>query len=613
MTKTYLNLGAASRLNIEAIYFMKLTDFIAQYLVNVGIRHAFVLQGGAALHLIDSIEKNKDIESIPMQHEQACAMAADGYASVRGSIGCTIVTSGPGATNLLTGMACSYFDSIATIHICGNVASFRQSDHLGVRQYGFQETDIVSIAKPICKYVVRISSPESIINELPKAISIALSGRKGPVLVDIPDDFQRVELDNQVVESAFAAGLNFNHIYRKIKLEDVKKLVTKLSKACRPIVILGAGVDSANKRVEAVAFCRRFNLPFLTTWPLKGCSDHNEALNLGSFGTHSLRGNNIVLQNASYILSVGCRLDSRATAKLDSFAREAHISMIDIDGGEIEKFAILGLELDICLQGNCKDFFALVDVLPVIDIVFKGRSRDDWLKYIRKVRNQFNYLPIYELDMVNPYLAVELISQYIHENAVIVADTGTCLPLSLVYMQEKLGQRYVSSYNNTPMGYGLPAAIGASLVNGSDSPVLLMTGDGGLQMNIQELATLAKLNLPVTIIVFNNDGHCMIKQTQDDWLQSKYCASSVELGLPHINFTNVATAYGITAHRVESNEQLNRLMEREYNEATPRLIELMINSGFRYEPIIKYGNPLENMNPLISSDMVQEAMLITAY
>lgn len=585
---------------------MKLTDYIASYLAQLNIKHVFVLQGGAALHLIDSIEKHPSLSAIAMQHEQSCAMAADSYAKTHHVLGVTVATSGPGATNLLTGIASSYFDSVATLHITGNVASFRQSHKLGVRQYGFQETDIVSMAKPITKYAVQLNKPNDIITVLPEAIKAALSGRPGPVLIDIPDDFQREILDIKKIPFEAFNKSTLNH---KVIQENVfNNFIVSLKQAKKPLFILGAGCRNSSEQLISLA--TKLKIPFLSTWPLKGIANHDDELNLGNFGTHSLRGNNIVLQNCDFIISVGCRLDSKATAKLDTFAREAKIAMVDIDHNEIEKFAQLGKIINYQFPVSVQVFLDAFS-LHCKDLIEIFKNNDSWLNYITDVTQEFNYIPEYNHGGVNPYLAVELLSGVFCDDQNICVDTGTCLPLTLVYGKEKKGQQYISSYNNTPMGYALPASIGVALAK--EKEVFCIVGDGGLQMNIQELSTLNHLKLPVTIVVFNNSGHCMIKQTQDDWLDSNYFSADCNNGLPHINFSEVAKAYGIDSEKIENHEQLKLLVQRLHlrrDQKGPKLIELVINPNFRYEPIIKYGNPLENMSPELAYIKQKKAMLI---
>jgi acetolactate synthase-1/2/3 large subunit len=590
---------------------MKLTDFVAHFLASKGIDKVFAVQGGAALHLIDSIEKSAAISVVAMQHEQSSAMAADAYAKVRG-LGVTISTSGPGATNLITGIACSYFDSVPTVHITGNVASFRSSTKIGVRQYGFQETDIVSIVKPITKYAAQLTQPDDIFHILPKAFVIATSGRKGPVLIDIPDDFQRVELDDDLVKISLCQK-NFHANPVELTKENNNNIIDMakvLQLASRPLAVIGAGVRNIELSRKAIDFCEQQQIPYLITWPMKGITG-KQRLNLGVFGTHCMRGNNLAIQNADFIISLGCRLDSRATAKLDSFAREARIAMVDIDNTEITKFDYFGKKIDFGLNMELGAFFDAYQSL----VSYKIFETDSWINYLVEMKVKYNTVPDYTHHAVNPYTAIQAISEYFKEDQFIVVDTGTCLPLTLVYANEKKGQRYISSYNNTPMGYALPSSIGASLSKISKEFVICIAGDGGLQMNVQELATVKHLNLPMLIIVFNNFGHSMIKQTQDDWLNSEYYASSTLSGIPEINFSQVASAYGIESTRVDDNAALDLCLSEVFTKASqkPYLLELVISDDFRCEPIIKYGEPLEYISPMENRDEIDQDMLIDIY
>lgn len=590
---------------------MKLTDFVAQYIAKMGVHKVFAVQGGAALHLIDSLEKNDALNVVAMQHEQSSAMAADGYAK-SSKVGVTVSTSGPGATNLVTGIACSYFDSVATVHITGNVASFRCSTAIGVRQYGFQETDIVSIVKPITKFAVKLTCAQDILTMLPQAFDIAMSGRKGPVLVDIPDDFQREELDDRLVNNIFSKqeSLAYKPSFEPHVIDTVQQLILSLRQAKRPVVVIGAGAINDELKIQALDFCQKQNLPYLITWPVKGIGGEKQ-LNIGCFGTHCLRGNNLAIQNADFIISLGCRLDSRATAKLDGFARAAKIAMVDLDEKEIAKFDFFGKKIDFSLPISLQKFFILYQQ----STNYKPLSTEKWLNYIADMKHKYNQLPDFSLPNVNPYRAIQSMSSFFKEDQSIVIDTGTCLPLTMVYGNEKSGQRYISSFNNTPMGYALPSAIGVALSNNKVAQVICIAGDGGLQMNIQELATISHLGLPIFIIVFNNFGHSMIKQTQDDWLDSNYYASSSSSGLPELNFSNIAKAYGIDSTRVHNNSELDACFDELIIQQAhkPYLLELVINDNFRCEPIIKYGFPLEHISPVESIKQINDDLLVAPY
>ncbi|MDA7818273.1 thiamine pyrophosphate-binding protein [Sulfurimonas sp.] len=576
---------------------VKLSDYVIEYLIALKIEHVFVIQGGAVAHLINSIEKNEDIKYITCQHEQACAMAADAYSRTSKTIGVAMATSGPGATNLITGIANAYYDSIPVLYITGNVTSFRQSANMGIRQYGFQETDIVNIVKPITKYAIALEDPNDIDYVLSKAIFEANNKRKGPVLIDIPDDFQRLEIDKEGLKK-FINPVELK-IEERFAFTEIHNFL-KMSK--RPVLIFGSGIISSNSLELARQTTYDFNIPTVFSWPLKGMFNYNDDLNFGSFGTNSLRSGNFIVQNADLIIVIGNRLDTHATGKLDEFAREAKIVVVDIDENELKKFEHFGKKIDLKYCMDCKDF--LVD-FNKINYTF---DNNNWLEYCRGLKNKYYKDNLVSCKNISPGYFFEELSKIVSDNTVFIGDTGANLVYLFNGMKEKLGQKYISAFNNTPMGFAISASIGTALAN-KDKNIICCTGDGGLQMNIQELATIAYYNLPITIIVFNNRGHGMIKQTQDDWFNSKYSASSHQNGIPNLNFKDIAHSYGIDAVKIDSDKEVDSILsELKYDK--PFLIELIIDENLRINPMIQFGRPLEDMNPLLEREEFIDNMIV---
>ena len=317
---------------------MKLSDYVASFLAAQGIRCVFVITGGAVAHLIDSVAKNPNIDYICTQHEQAAAMAADACSRITGNIGAAIATSGPGATNLITGVCCAYYDSIPVIYITGQVATFRSSKGMGVRQLGFQEADIVNIFRPLTKYAVWIDDPRRIRYELEKATHIAKSGRPGPVLVDLPDDLQRVDIDPDELES-FVPEPENKDLHRLE--EQVESCIQLLENAKRPVVILGWGIRLGKAEKEAIEFVNKLGFPILPTWATMDMLPSNHPLVVGSFGFHGTRYGNFTVQNADLVLSIGSRLDTHLTGSpITTFAREAKKIVVDVDINELNKLSI---------------------------------------------------------------------------------------------------------------------------------------------------------------------------------------------------------------------------------------------------------------------------------
>ena len=325
----------------------KLSDYVADFLAAQDIRHVFVVTGGASIHILHSLHDRPGTEPICPHHEQAGAMAADGYARATGGIGCAVGTSGPGATNMITGISGAWFDSIPVLYLTGQVTTFRLKGESGVRQFGFQETEIIPMVRPITKYCVQLRDPRRIRYELEKAVQIARSGRPGPVLIDIPDDLQRafVDTDNLPAFERDAAA----PVPTPAK-EEIKRAVDLLLASERPVLIFGHGIRLSGAVAEARALADQCNVPVLTTWGAKDFFSASDRLNAGTFGTHGTRAGNFVVQNADFVLSIGARLSTRETGSpLSSWARGARTVVIDIDRAELNKFPAFDRKLDIAI------------------------------------------------------------------------------------------------------------------------------------------------------------------------------------------------------------------------------------------------------------------------
>jgi acetolactate synthase-1/2/3 large subunit len=585
---------------------MKLSDVVAAFLAENSIKHVFAISGGASLHLIHSIAETPGTSFVCPQHEQAGAMAADAYARVTGGLGCAVATSGPGATNLVTGICSSYYDSVPVLYLTGQVATFRSKGDTGVRQIGFQETDMVSICKTITKYAVLVTDPYRIRYELQKAVAIARSGRPGPVLVDIPDDLQRMDIDpSKLVEYSADEGPRAP----EVPPSAIAECVAAIKEAKRPVIVYGWGIHLAGAESEAVALARRTNLPVAMTWAALDLMPAKDPLAIGGFGTHGVRYANFAVQNADLILSVGSRLDTKATGTPPStFARDAKIIMVDIDPTEIGKFKKLGVHLHLAVNAEAKAFLgALIRGLGNE----AAPDRSAWLGRIADWKARYPAcLPAYAGEKrVNPYWLVKKLSEALQENEVIFSDTGCALAWMMQAFEFKAGQRFYHAFNNTPMGYGLPGAMGASFAK-AGSRIICITGDGSLQMNIQELATIVHHKLPVKIILINNHGHSMVQQTQEMWLNGKYYATSIEGGLSFPDFVAVARAYGFPAETLDLNSDIAPKLEQMLASEGPYFLNVEIDPKHRVIPQVKFGRPNEDADPLLERGEFMANMLI---
>lgn len=564
------------------------SEYIAEFIARMGSRHVFTLTGGACAFMIDAVGRHPDLDVICVQNEQAAAMAADAVWRVDRRIGVTMATSGPGATNLITGIACSYFDSIPSLHITGQVNQ-RESSALhgaNVRQAGFQETKIVDMVKPITKYAVMVRTVDALRDELAKAYRIAISGRMGPVLIDVPMDIQQAEMDavfpdvtcdTNLVDGAAVAAATHN-------------LSTLLANAKRPIVLWGAGVAFAGVQDTLAGWLRSTGLPFVASWAGMSAFSHQHPNFVGQIGVYGNRGANFVLQNADAVIVLGSRLDNRQrSSNADNFAIDAKIHVLDVDVEEIKKYG--GGRY----SGTNIDLKSLPKVLLGLD---QPKLSHDWIAYVNAMTSTYSgketSTSARQLGSLSPYDFVRRLSEVVNPDAVVVGDTGAAvcwLHQSFVIDRHRL----FTAGGNSPMGYALCAAIGAKLT-APRLQVIAYTGDGGLQVNIQELQTVKHLGLDIAIVVMNNGSYGIIKQFQDSYLESRYTASLDGYSTP--NFGAVAKAYGLDYCRIDSIDQLTPdLFKR-----GAILIDVVLSEKTLIEPKLEMGRPINDQYPYLSQD-----------
>ncbi|HXH33203.1 MAG TPA: thiamine pyrophosphate-binding protein [Plantibacter sp.] len=585
---------------------MKLSDWVAEFLVRRGIRHAFVVTGGASLHMIDSIARNPGIDYVCPAHEQAGAMAADAYARISGTPGCAIATSGPGATNLLTGVICSWFDSVPVLYLTGQVTTFRLKGDTGVRQMGFQETDIVEMCRPVTKSAVMVRDWRMIGVELERAFATAVSGRPGPVLVDIPDDLQRMDIDpDELVPYTPEAATP----RPAPDPASVDAIAVALAAAERPVAILGWGIRLAGAEAEARELVERLGLPALLTWPAGDMIPSDHPCVVGAFGTHGTRHANFALQNADLVLSVGARLDTReAGTPYSDFARAATKHVVDIDPTELNKLPVFGMEVDTMVHADARVFFQhLLDRTEGS----KPLAIDAWRTQIEVWRERYPVCPasFREEEAVNPYVFVDELSDACDPGETLVLDTGCALAWTCQGFRFKEGQRLIHAFNTTAMGYGLPGAVGASFALGG-APVTCITGDGSLMMNIQELATVAHHRLPVKIFLIDNGGYAMVQQTQEQWLDGRYAATTPETGLGFPDWARAAAAFGLETMEITRNDEIADVIRRVREADGPVFCRVEISASHRVIPQVRFGYPIEDGEPFLAREEFLANMIV---
>ena len=579
------------------------SDVILDFLVSKGVNTVFLLTGGAIAFTVDAFSKRKDISYVCVQHEQAAAMMADSYARIKNNFAATMTTSGPGATNLITGIACSYFDSIGNIHITGQVNLSEQRGGMPgtkqSRQIGFQETDIVSIAKPITKKAVQLKSSDNILDVLDDLYKCSQSGRAGPVLLDLPMCMQRNIVKRKIYKD------NKNEYAVKAKTKSIKKIFKIINESQRPIIIAGGGIRYSNAVNEFNMLIKKLNIPIVTTWSGIDTIDHKSPLYYGHIGVYGSRAANFCVQNSDCIISLGSRLDTRITGgKPGTFGRDAKILMVDIDKGELKKRR--GLKPYMEIQEDCKDF---LNRCKNNISLFKKRDINEWLNYCNSVKIKY---PTVSKDFskdnkyVNPYLFSRELSNQLNSKDIIIPDDGGHLTWFMQSFELKIGQRVFSAFGNSPMGYSFPAAIGASIAS-RKKRVICIDGDGSFQINMQELQTVVNEKLPIKIFIYNNNGYGIIKQFQSLYLGGRYNASGKGVSIP--DYKKIARAYNIQYMSVSKNSSSNKIIKKALKSKSACIIEVFIQPEQKIIPKLAFGNPIEDLEPQLSREEFYNNMI----
>jgi acetolactate synthase I/II/III large subunit len=550
---------------------MKLSDYIFKFLASQGVKHVFMFPGGGAMHLVDSLGHCNGMEYICNLHEQACAIAAEAYARVNNKLGVALVTTGPGGTNSITGVAAAWLDSTPCLFISGQVKRDDLMGDLGVRQLGSQEIDIVSLVRPITKYAVTIMDPLSVRYHLEKALYLAKSGRPGPVWIDVPLDVQAASIEPELLDSFDFKGLDmpFDQSNLGRQLSDVIELIKE---AERPIILAGNGVHLAGAEAEFLDLVNQLNIPVLTTWLGIDLMPESHSLFIGRPGSIAPRGANFALQNSDCLLVIGSRLDMALMGYAhDRFARAAKKIMVDIDPAEIRK---INTKIDMPVYADAKVFIvALLNRMNEI----KTRPLSDWLARCQDWKKKYPVvLPEHRAHRgsVSTYFFSEILADELSGNDLIVpGSSGNSVELFLLVFKVKAGQRIFHNRGLGAMGFGLPASIGACIASGRKRTICV-DGDGGFQLNIQELETVARLQLPIKFFVVNNEGYGSIRAMQTNYFKRKVGADR-ESGLTLPDIIKVADAYGLTTMRISDQDDLRNQIRNVLQLPGPVICEIV--------------------------------------
>jgi acetolactate synthase-1/2/3 large subunit len=563
---------------------------VAEYIIDRasarGVTAIFELSGGMITPLLDACGQRSEPRLVSMHHEQAAAFAADAYGRVSGVPGVAMATSGPGATNLLTGIASSYFDSSPTVFITGQVNRSEQRGSRGVRQLGFQETDIVSMAEPVTKRAFSVSSPDEIPGLIEEAFDLACGGRPGPVLVDVPMDVQRSDLPaGQSRETLPRVSIDTS-----VNENDWYGLRESLLQVQRPLVILGGGIRAAGVVAEARAFVERMHLPAVHTLMAVDVLSYEHFCRVGMLGSYGNRWANWAVAHSDCLIVLGSRLDVRQTGSaVDAFAQGKKIIHVDCDPHEINN-RIVGCAP---MLMDLRAFFDAARTRLKVDC---KRATEPWFTEIH--RRRVAYPDTEELNGItgiNPNVLIRSLSEVSTQAQAYVVDVGQNQMWAAQSLRLTAEQRFLTSGGLGSMGFALPGAIGASFA-GSQAPVVMIAGDGGMQCNIQELQTVVRENLPIKMVVLNNQSHGMVRQFQDEVFGGRHIATRSGYSAP--DFVRVARSYGITGGSVSEAEGVPDALEALWH--NPReafLLEVAISVEANAYPKMTFGSGPDSMTP----------------
>ncbi len=568
---------------------MKASDALTQFLITHRVQTCFELVGGMITHILDSFSKTGEFSIISMHHEQSAAFAAEGFA--RQSRGKTVAvamgTSGPGATNLITGIGSCWFDSVPCLFITGQINTDEIKGDRAIRQQGFQELDIVEVVHSLTKYAVRVDNSENLLSELHKALSIALNARQGPVLLDIPNDIQRAEIPDILAEEWLKQPLQISN-RQKVSSRDLKKLEDLCKEAKRPLVCIGGGARWSDSLDTWLLAVESLGVPYVSTLMgnERAVSRQNYFNMIGSYGN---REANWAVQNCDLLLVVGARLDVRQTGSdVEDFARNARIVQIDIDPSQLANRVHANLDICAAADSFFREFQPRADLFPYLD---KG-----WLTalYGQRNRAQINEYEDWEISPSELFKKIK----HLFANEVVnyVCDVGNHQMWAAQSLRLSPGQTIHFSGGMGAMGFALPAALGVALQ--SCSKTIVITGDGSLQINIQELDTLNRLGLNITIIVMNNTSLGMVKNFQDMYFNGR--DQSTKKGYSSPCFTDIASAYGIKSYRIDNAKSVDRVFSTMFDHQGPLLIEIIMDGATECRPRLAFGSKLDEQLPKLN-------------
>jgi acetolactate synthase-1/2/3 large subunit len=601
----------------------KLSDFVVQFIADQGVKHVFLVTGGGAMHLNESLGRCTDLEYVSNLHEQASAIAAENYSKATNNFGAALVTTGPGSTNAITGLAGAWLDSTPCIFVSGQVKRadrmFRpDGTPLGVRQMGVQEVDIISIVRPLTKYAVTIDQPESIRYHLEKAVYLARTGRPGPVWIDVPLDVQAYPIDVETLVGFHPEEEGYGSKEGHLR-DSVAEVIQALNRAERPLLLAGNGIRLSRAEPEFRTLIDTLNIPLETTWLAIDLVADDHELFVGRPGNIAPRGANFAVQNCDFLLCIGARLDRVLTGYApERFARAAHKVMVDIDPSELAKMDG-SIHTPICVDAGAF-MRELLRQAPAI----KQKDTSSWRKRCADWKTRY---PIVLEEHKQPsgrvsvYNFSEVLSEELSEGDYIVSgSSGSGIELFLLALHVKRDQRVFHTTALGSMGFGIAASIGACIA-GNRRNTICVDGDGGFQFNIQELETVSRLQLPIKFFVLNNDGYASIRASQASFFGKASIGCNAATGQSLPDLRRVAEAYGLATDVITDQSNLHQEVRRILDRPGPVVCDVHVILDEVRQPRLSsvqradgsfVSKPLEDLFPFLERDEFLSNMLIPA-
>lgn len=589
---------------------IKLSDYIAKRLKEHGVEHFFMVSGGGAMHLNDSL--GHAIPYTANHHEQACAIAAEGYARVNQKLGVVNITTGPGGLNCLNGVFGQWTDSVPVLYISGQVkrrTMLTTFPEILMRQLGDQEVDIISVVKPLTKYAVTVEEPNEIKYHIDRAIYEAKTGRFGPVWINVPIDVQASIIDEDNLKE-------FKPVEKPKYELAISQIIERLKNAKRPLIIAGHGIRLSDQIENFKQLVHQLKIPVVTTFNGMDILESDNPHYIGRIGTIGQRAGNFALQNADLILCLGTRNNIRQVSyNWENFAKNAYKIVVDIDKAELDKPLVVP---DMKIRADLAEF--IPQLICHSELVSES-NYSNWLEFCQKLKDKycFENHPEFEqkLDVINPYYFTHILTKCLKENDIFVMTNGSACVCPFQNAVIKRNQRFILNSGNASMGFGLPAATGACY-QAKGRNVICLEGDGSIMMNIQELQTVAFNKLPIKIFVINNNGYSSIRQTQRNFFDGRMTGSGVDSGVSVPDFVKVGQAFGLKTKRIENSQTMEKEIKEVLSTNEPILCEVMTEKEYAFLPKLSskklpdgtmVSPTLEDMFPFLDRDEFKENMI----